>query len=117
MGKYLDMAREILDRTMPDDKGDDDLLPCSTSYGELSEINTTSDWNERPACNAHVNPATRGVYEYKLTDSLSWLVLLAPGVDLNNARRTLEAQFGEDRLVEVRPKRGTCGELPCAKDL
>ena len=55
-------------------------------------------------------PATRGVYEYKLTDSLSWLVLLAPGVDLNNARRTLEAQFGEDRLVEVRPKRGTCGE-------
>ena len=88
------------------------------------------------ACNAHVNPvwkrclacdaplkrasgigaeseppATRGIYEYRLTDSPSWLVFLAPpGVDLNNARRTLEAQFGEDRLAEVRPKRGTCGE-------
>ena len=78
---------------------------------ELSEITTTGDWNECLARNAHVNPATRGVYEYRLTDSPSWLVFLAPsGVDLNNARRTLEAQFGEDRLVEVRPKRGTCGE-------
>ncbi len=108
MGKYLDMAREILDRTMPDDKGDDDLLPCSTSYGEkseLSEITTTGDWNECLARNAHVNPGTRGVYEYRLTDSPSWLVFLAPpGVDLNYARQALEAQFGEDRLVEVRPK-------------
>ena len=46
------------------------------------------------------------VFEYRLTDSPSWLVFLAPGVDFNNARRILEAQFGEDRLVEVRPKHG-----------
>ncbi len=53
------------------------------------------------------SPTIRGVYEYRLTDSPSWLVFLAPpGVDLNNARRILEAQFGEDRLVEVRPKHG-----------
>ena len=44
------------------------------------------------------------VFEYRLTDSPSWLVFLAPGVDFNNARRILEAQFGEDRLVEIRPK-------------
>ncbi len=50
---------------------------------------------------------TSVVFEYRLTDSPSWLVFLAPpGVDLNNARRILEAQFGEDRLVEVRPKHG-----------
>ena len=52
------------------------------------------------------SPATRGIYEYRLTDSPSWLVFLAPGVDLNNARRILEAQFGKDRLIEVRPKHG-----------
>ncbi len=88
MGRYLDMAQETLSR----------MATHHQSYGEISEINESE------------SPPTRGVYEYKLTDSLSWLVLLAPGVDLNDARRTLEAQFGEDRLVEVRPKRGTCGE-------
>jgi len=98
MGRYLDMAQETLSR----------MATHHQSYGEKSE---KSEINESEF------PPTRGIYEYKLTDSLSWLVLLAPGVDLNNARRTLEAQFGEDRLVEVRPKRGTCGELPCAKDL
>ncbi len=49
---------------------------------------------------------TSVVYEYRLAGSPSWLVFLAPGIDLNKAQRILEAQFGEDRLVEVRPKHG-----------
>ncbi len=88
MGRYLDMAQETLSR----------MATHHQRYGEKSEISESE------------SPPTRSVYEYRLTDSPSWLVFLAPGVDLNDARRTLEAQLGEDRLVEVRPKHVTCGE-------
>ena len=84
-------------------------VPLKRANGTAAE-----NWDERPDPTAFIEPlhaeteppATRAVYEYRLTDSPSWLVLLAPRVDLNNARRILEAQFGEDRLVEIRPKHG-----------
>ncbi len=57
------------------------------------------------------SPPTRGIYEYRLTDSPSWLVFLAPpGADLDDAWQALEAHFGEDRLVEVRPKHEATGD-------
>jgi len=42
------------------------------------------------------------VYRYRLTDKPgTWLVLIAPGCDLDEARRVLENQFGAERLIEV----------------
>ncbi len=38
MGKYLDMAREALDRTVPSKRGNDALLQPSSNSSEKSEI-------------------------------------------------------------------------------
>ncbi len=42
------------------------------------------------------------VYRYRLTDKPdTWLILIAPGDDLNEARRVLKNQFGAERVIEV----------------
>lgn len=42
------------------------------------------------------------VYRYRLTDKPdTWLILIAPGCDLDEARRVLENQFGKERVIEV----------------
>jgi len=42
------------------------------------------------------------VYRYRLTDKPdTWLILIAPGDDLNEARKVLENQFGKERVIEV----------------
>lgn len=48
--------------------------------------------------------ATRAmrVYRYRLSDKPNdWLVMIAPGCDLTEARRSLIARFGIERLAEV----------------
>lgn len=43
------------------------------------------------------------VYRYRLTDRpADWLVMIAPGCDLDDARQKLIARFGTERLLEVR---------------
>ena len=49
--------------------------------------------------------ATRAmrVYRYRVTDKPhDWLVMIAPGCDLDEARRILIGRFGETRLIDVR---------------
>lgn len=42
------------------------------------------------------------VYRYRLTDRpADWLVMIAPGCDLEEARHSLIARFGVERLLEV----------------
>ncbi len=45
------------------------------------------------------------VYEYRLTDSVDWLVLIAPGCSLEQAREACIVRFGS-RLADIRPHRG-----------
>ena len=48
-------------------------------------------------------------YEYKLADNPDrWLVLIAPGCDLEQSRESLCRQFG-DRLLDVRSSEGLGG--------
>ncbi|WP_200377130.1 hypothetical protein [Thiocystis violacea] len=55
----------------------------------------------RPEAEARAVGAMR-VYRYRLTDRpADWLVMIAPGCDLDAARRTLIARFGNERLLEV----------------
>ena len=43
------------------------------------------------------------VFHYRLTDNPdAWLVLIAPGCDLEQATRTCHNKFGADRVIEVR---------------
>ncbi|NEX19758.1 hypothetical protein G3480_05420 [Thiorhodococcus mannitoliphagus] len=43
------------------------------------------------------------VYRYRVTDHPNdWLTLIAPGSDLDDARKALIWRFGEQRLIEVR---------------
>jgi len=42
------------------------------------------------------------VYRYRLMDDPGrWLVLIAPGYDLEQARARLEHQFGAERVLDV----------------
>ena len=42
------------------------------------------------------------VYEYRLTDNPdAWLVMIAPGCDLEQAIRTCHNKFGPERVLEV----------------
>jgi hypothetical protein len=43
------------------------------------------------------------VFEYQLTDSPSVLIYFAPGVDLEEAEKSLRDKFGE-RLISVRAR-------------
>ena len=46
--------------------------------------------------------STMRVYRYRLTDRpTDWLILIAPGSDLGEARRTLDLRFGSARVMEV----------------
>ena len=54
--------------------------------------------------NTGVNEAPHAlrVFQYRLTDNpAAWLVLIAPGCDLDEATESLQARFGK-RLIEVR---------------
>jgi hypothetical protein len=43
------------------------------------------------------------VFHYRLTDKPeTWLVLIAPGCELDEARRSVRNQFGTERVLEVR---------------
>jgi hypothetical protein len=43
------------------------------------------------------------VYRYRLTDRPdTWLTMIAPGCDPDEARRSLALRFGAERLIEVR---------------
>jgi hypothetical protein len=45
------------------------------------------------------------VYQYRLTDKPdTWLTMLAPGCDLDEARRSLVLRFGPERLIDVRER-------------
>ena len=55
----------------------------------------------RPEAETQATSAMR-VYRYRVTDKPNdWLVMIAPGCDLEEARRTLIARFGSERLLEV----------------
>jgi hypothetical protein len=42
------------------------------------------------------------VYRYRLTDKPdSWLTMIAPGCDLEEARRTVVLKFGAGRVLDV----------------
>lgn len=59
----------------------------------------------RSEADAQARHAMR-VYRYRLTERpADWLVMIAPGCDLDEARRTLIARFGSERLLEVQRHR------------
>jgi hypothetical protein len=48
------------------------------------------------------------VYQYRITDKpTSWLTLIAPGCDLEEARRIVTNQFGAARVLDVVPHRAS----------
>jgi|GEM_PF-1834169 len=43
------------------------------------------------------------VFHYRITDYPdSWMVMIAPGCDLDEAKRTVNAKFGNDRVIDIR---------------
>jgi len=56
----------------------------------------------RSEAEAQASHAMR-VYRYRLTDRpTDWLIMIAPGCELGEARRSLIARFGRERLLDVR---------------
>ncbi|WP_041447080.1 hypothetical protein [Thiocystis violascens] len=59
----------------------------------------------------HESNALR-VYRYRVTDHHEvWLILIAPGCTLDDARHTLSGRFGAERLLDVMPCRQTPARL------
>jgi hypothetical protein len=45
------------------------------------------------------------IYQYRIADKPdTWLTMLAPGCDLDDARHSLMLRFGADRLIDVRER-------------
>ncbi len=69
-------------------------------FEERAAVREYEGGEPRTKAEAEARTALR-VYEYRLTDSPSWLVLLAPGVELADIERSLRERFGE-RFITVR---------------
>ncbi|MBK1716671.1 hypothetical protein [Thiocystis violacea] len=54
----------------------------------------------RPQAETQAARAMR-VYRYRLTDHPDWLTLIAPGCDLEEARRALVSRFGAERVLDI----------------
>lgn len=64
----------------------------------------------RPDAEAQAHRAMR-IYRYRLTDRpADWLVMIAPGCELDEARQTLIGRFGVERLLEI--QRHRAGVMP-----
>jgi hypothetical protein len=68
---------------------------------ERAAIREFDGGEDRTTAEREARSAMR-VFHFRLADRPDiWLTMLAPGCDLDDARRTLSLRFGEDRLIEV----------------
>ena len=73
-------------------------------FEERAAIREHDGGEPRQKAEAEARQAMR-VFEYRLTDNGPngpWLILLAPGCDLLQAKQSLQDRFGADRLLAVR---------------
>ena len=71
---------------------------------ERAAIREFDGGEDRPTAEREARSAMR-VYQYRLTDRPdAWLTMLAPGCDLDQARRDLALRFGAERVIEIRER-------------
>ena len=79
----------------------DQLNGVREAIAERAAIREYDGGFSRSEAEAQASHAMR-VYHYRLTDRpKDWLVMIAPGCELDEARRSLIARFGSERLLEV----------------
>lgn len=96
-------------RPVPVELTDDQREALREAYEERAAIREIEGGETRMEAEALARSAQR-VYQYRLSDNPgTWLILLCPGCDLEDARHHLTWRFGA-RLLEViehRPASGT----------
>jgi hypothetical protein len=80
--------------------------PVPAKNGDGSIVPDVPDKPTEPKTSYfQTNRSGMRVYQYRLTDRPdAWLVMLAPGCDLDEARRSLVLRFGAERVLEVRER-------------
>ncbi len=72
---------------------------CS-SVSSVGSVSKTLGENKN-----HTLSSLTRIYMFRLTDRPdAWLTMLAPGCELDQARRDLVLRFGADRVIEVRER-------------
>lgn len=85
----------------PADLTDDDREAIRETFEERAAIHEFDGGLSRPEAERQAREAIR-IYHYRLTDKpASWLTMIAPGCDLDQARYALTNTFGPNRLVDV----------------
>lgn len=95
MGKYLDQLKKQESPLLGTDRTD--IFPI------FAEKTTSVSFVSSPS--GHLpknNPSKPCVFIYRLSDNpKANLTMIAPGVDLNQAKEILKDKFGANRLIEV----------------
>ena len=98
------------DALLPEQKGSTENLPdlddthnhIQEHLAERAAIQEYDGGLTREQAEAEALRTLR-VFHYRLTDNPdAWLVLIAPGCDLEQTTRTCRNKFGADRVMEVR---------------
>ena len=77
------------------------------SIAERAAIREFDGGEPRAVAEREARAAMR-VYQYRITDKpASWLTLIAPGCDLDEARRIITNRFGAARVLDVVPHRAS----------
>jgi len=85
----------------------DDHADVAEAIEERAAIQEYDGGLPRPEAERQARTAMR-VYTYRLTDDPEqWLVMIAPGCELAEAKRSIRRQFGAERVLEVRRHGGT----------
>jgi len=91
----------------PGELSEDDRAAVQEAIDERAAIRELDGGEPRAIAEREARSAMR-VYQYRITDKpTSWLTLIAPGCDLEEARRIVTNQFGAARVLEVVPYRAS----------
>ncbi|NCA72316.1 MAG: hypothetical protein EOM91_20035, partial [Sphingobacteriia bacterium] len=95
---------ELLAYLDPPPLSDADHEAIREAIEERAAIREFDGGEDRPTAEREARSAMR-VYQYRLTDRPdAWLTMLAPGCDLDQARRDLALRFGAERVIEIRER-------------
>lgn len=87
--------------TVPPPLTPDQRAGIHEAIAERAAIHEHDGGLSRSEADSRARRAMR-VYRYRLTDlPAEWLVMIAPGCELEEARRSLIARFGFERILEV----------------
>jgi hypothetical protein len=103
----LELVQSLAGKATPPPLREHDETAIREVLEERAAIREFEGGEDRATAEREARRAMR-VFQYRLTDKpASWLILICPGCDLGEARRSVESTFGPERVLAVEPYRLT----------